>query len=286
MKNLVVLLLAGAASVAIAQEVKAPDDIPSVRGNAPVATGGPDNFGYVFADSTTNQCAFDFIDITATGATVTGGDDAGAPVNLPGPSLDFYGETVTDIAMSTNGYLSTDPTDGGPDLSNDCPLPVVPSSGGGGRYYPLQDDLITADGLFQYFASCPRPSGAVLGEGCYVFQWNGVEHFGGGGETFTFQAVLYDTSYAITYQYGAGNPETGSGSTTGLQNLAADDGLTYACDVPAPVTAGDGSVCFYHPDFPFGIEPQSVPIFSSWGLVALVMMMALFAGFMVRRRRV
>jgi len=283
MKKLILLALAAAASVAMAQEVKVPNDVPSERGTAPPSTGGPDAFGYVFADSTTNQCTFNFIDITATGTSVVSGDDAGAPVNLPGPALDFYGETVTDIAMTTNGYLSTDSTDTGPDLSNDCPLPAPPSTGGGGRYYPLQDDLITADGLFEYFPNCPRPSGAVAGEGCYVFQWNGVEHFGGMGETFSFQAVLYDTSYAIVFQYGAGNPETGTGSTTGIQNLAATDGLTYACDAAAPVTAGDGAVCMYHPDFPFGVP--TIPTLNVWGLVALILMMALVAGFMVRRRR-
>jgi len=254
MKKLLVFVLIGITSIALAQEVKQADDVPEILGPGPAPTGGPDAFGYVFADSTTAECTNDFIDITETGTSVVSGDDAAAPVDLPGPDLDFYGETVTDIAMATNGYLSTDPADTGPDLSNDCPLPAVPSTGGGGRYYPLQDDLITADGLFEYFPVCPRDSGAVAGEGCYVFQWNGTEHFGGGGETFSFQAVLYDTSYAIVYQFGAGNPEEGAGSTTGIQNLAADDGLTYACDVPTPVTAGGGSACFYHPDFPFGSE--------------------------------
>lgn len=289
MKKLFVLALAGAASVAMAQEIKAPNDIPSVRGDVPPATGGPDTFGYVYADSTTAQCAFDFVDITASGTSVVSGDDTAAPVALPGPSLDFYGETVTDIAMSTNGYLSTDPTDTGSDLSNDCPLPVAPSTGGGARYYPLQDDLITADGLFEYFPTCPRPSGAVANEGCYVFQWNGTEHFGGGGETFAFQALLYDTSFAIVYQYGAGNPEEGAGSTTGIQNLAADDGLTYACDVPTPITAGDGGACFYHPDFQFvGDQPEAtaVPALNTWGLLALVLtMMVLATGFLVSGRQ-
>ena len=285
MRKFIVLALAGVASVAMAQEVKAPNDLPTVRGVAPNPTGGPDTFGYVYADSTTEQCAFDYIDITATGTSVVSGDDAGAPVNLPGPALDFYGLTVTDVAMATNGYLSTDPADTGPDLSNDCPIPAPPSSGSGARYYPIQDDLITTDGLFEYFPNCPRASGAVLGEGCYVFQWNGVTHFGGDGSTFGFQAVLYDTSWAIVYQFLAGNPEAGSGSTTGIQNLAADDASLYACNEPTPVTSGDGAVCFYHPEFPFGAAAPPIPTLNVWGLSALVLMMALVAFFMVRRRQ-
>ena len=289
MKKLLILAAIAASALAGAQEGK-DATVPDLRGVAPPPTGGPDAFGYVYADSTTDQCAFDFIDISGTGNSVLAGDDMGVPVNLPGPALDFYGETVTDIGFTTNGYLSTDPADTGPDLSNDCPLPVSPSTGGGGRYYPLQDDLITADGLFEYFPVCPRPSGAVANEGCYVFQWNGAEHFGGGGELFSFQAVLYDTSFAIVYQYGAGNPEQGSGSTTGIQNLAASDGLTYACDAITPITAGDGAACFYHPDFPFGLGPDipepaaPVPAMSTAGLIGLGLLMLGLALVMLRRR--
>lgn len=225
MRIVLALALASLMAPAVAQEDKSDD----TRGGGvpPSDTGGPDAFGYVWADSSTDQCAVDFIDITDSGTSVVSGDDAAASVTLPGPSLDFYGETVTELAASTNGYLATDPSDGGGDLSNDCPLPAAPSTGGGGRYYPLQDDLVVnGDVLFEYFDPCPRDSGAVDGEGCYVFQWNGTEHFGG-SDAFSFQAILYDTSYAIVYNYLPGNPEEGSGSTTGIQNAAADDALTY-----------------------------------------------------------
>ena len=83
MKRLFILALAGAASVALAQEIKAPNDIPPVRGDVPPATGGPDTFGYVYADSTTAQCAFDFVDITASGTSVVSGDDTSAAVTCP-----------------------------------------------------------------------------------------------------------------------------------------------------------------------------------------------------------
>ena len=85
MRKFIVLALAGVASVAMAQEVKAPNDLPTVRGVAPAPTGGPDTFGYVYADSTTEQCAFDFIDISATGTSVVSGDDSAAAVNPPMP---------------------------------------------------------------------------------------------------------------------------------------------------------------------------------------------------------
>ncbi len=252
------LVLAGAVlalstSVAFAQETK-DNDVPVGPGQSADTVFGPDGFGYIGYDSDEPQCSYNFIDISATGTFVGEGDDQGFPVNLPGAGFSFYGSNYTTLAMTSNGYISTDSTDTGPDLSNDCPLPATPSTGGGARLYPLHDDLDAEPGvgtlLFQYFASCPRPSGAVAGEGCYVFQWNDVEHFpGGSGITFTFQAVLYEASGAIAYQQGPGNPEAGSGSTTGIQNLAATDGLTYACNTADSVVA-DSAQCIFNPAFP------------------------------------
>jgi uncharacterized repeat protein (TIGR01451 family) len=243
-------LLALVSGAAVAQvEVKDPSPAVPSSVEAVNTIFGPDAFGYRGFDQAEMQCPLQFVDISATGTLVVSGDDVGASVNLPGPAFNFYGTTFSTLAAATNGYLSTDPTDTGPDLSNDCPLPATPSTGGGARIYPLHDDLV-GDVLFQYFPACPRPSGWGAAEGCYVFQWNNMTHFGGGGP-FSFQAILYDTSFGIVFQHGAGNPELGSGSTTGLQNAGATVGLNYACNTAASVPA-NGAQCIYHPSFPFG----------------------------------
>ena len=93
----------------------------------------------------------------------------------------------------------------------------------------MHDDLIS-DGYYQYFASCPRPPDSPpFTQGCHVFQWANVNHFGGGGP-WSQWAILYDTSMDMVFQIGSGNPEHGAGSTTGIQNPGATIGLTYACD--------------------------------------------------------
>lgn len=226
----------------VAQESKNQPD--SGRTN-PVTRGVSDAFGYTVSDSSGTACAYDFIDIAATGTQIISGDDEGAPLTLAAP-FDFYGQVVTQMAMTTNGYLSTDPSDDGPDLSNDCPLPAAPSTGGGARIYPLHDDVV-GTGFYEFFATCPRPSDQFpsAGFGCHVFQWDPVRHFGD-TQNWTFQAVLYDISWEIVFQHGAGNPELGSGSTTGLQNAAADDGLTYACN-SANSIPDNSAQCFVHP---------------------------------------
>lgn len=222
-------------------QAQEPKDQPSSGESvAALQGGGSDAFGYTVSD-----CGYDFVDISTTGTLIVSGDDAGDSVTLA-EAFDFYGTSVTDMALTTNGYLSTDSTDSGGDLSNDCPLPEVPSSGGGARIYPLQDDLV-GDGYYEYFASCPRPSTEFPGAdlGCHVFQWVDMTHFGG-SDTWTFQALLYDQSWEIVFQHGPGNPETGSESTTGIQNAAADIGLTYACDTAGSVP-DESAQCIAHP---------------------------------------
>lgn len=248
-------------------------------------TGGPDNFGYTYADSTTGQCAVQFVDISATGTNVGTGDDSGFPVTLA-TGFDFYGTMLTDVGFTTNGYISTDSTDTGPDLSNDCPMPAVPSTGGGGRIMPVHDDInMSPSGalFYEYIEPCPRPSDQFPTQdlGCHVFQWDSAEHFGGGGP-WDFQALLYNDSWEIVFQHGAGNPETGSASTTAIMNPAHDDALTYACNTASSVP-DNSAQCFTHPQPAVAIGPTSVPTTNPLGLLILSMIM--LAGALIALRR-
>ncbi len=279
------IFAAAAISLAVSAVAQEPKDPPSSGNSVQPGTQGVigDNFGYTFSDSSGAACQFNFVDITGSGAPTFSGDDvASAPIPIP-TDFDFYGTQVTELVMASNGYLSTDNTDTGPDLSNDCPLPATPSTGGGARIYPIHDDLIS-DGLYEYFANCPRPSDQfpVSGLGCHVFQWNNVNHFGGGGP-WSFQAILYDDSYEIVFQHLAGDPEEGSGSTTGIQNAAADDGLTYACNTAGTVVA-DTAQCFVHPAPSAQGVGVPVPTMSRYGIVALVLVLVALGGIVLVRR--
>ncbi|MEM9531268.1 MAG: trypsin-like peptidase domain-containing protein [Pseudomonadota bacterium] len=217
--------------------------------------GGPDNFGYTFADSNEPTCAFDFQDISGSGTPVQftptnadfpALDDGAAVIDLGGTGFDYYGQALTELTMVTNGYLSTDAGDSGGDVTPDCPLPSVPSTGGGGRLYPLHDDLVLDSAYHQYFANCPRPGEATNSAGCNIFQWNITEIFNGGTDDFVVQAILYDDTNQIVYQYPAGNPQRGAGQTAGIQNAGFNDALVYACDTPESI-ADNSAVCIFHP---------------------------------------
>jgi uncharacterized repeat protein (TIGR01451 family) len=254
-----------AAPITSAREVKDPNPPAASASKSFAPTGGPDSFGYTFADSQEPSClASAILDISGTGTFVIDGDDTGAVVTLGAP-FSFYGANLTQLAMTSNGYLSTDLTDDGPDLSNDCPVPAPPSTGGGGRLYPLHDDLIleagVGSGFYQFFPNCPRPSDrCATNEACSVFLWNDVAHFGDEGTTWDVNAILYHTTHDIVYVVGAGNPETGSGSTTGIQNVDATIGLTYACNVAGSLPDGR-NVCFLNPAaVPGSCSPGDVSI--------------------------
>ena len=191
---------------------------------------------------------FNWVDISGTGTLVASGDDVssvnsgiGTPVNL-GHIFTFYDVPYTQLIPTSNGYISTDPTDEGPDLSNDCPLPSAPSTGGGARIYPLHDDLIS-DVYYQYFpvSPVPHPGGITPPLGASIFQWDAV-HFGGCA-TEEFQAVLFDNG-DIMYQYNQ-TCEGGSGSTTGLQNESLTAASNHACNAAGSIVAGKALIYFY-----------------------------------------
>lgn len=248
------LVAVGAPTFAQPEPVEAKDASPPGIGiGVGEATScAPDAYGYMCDDTVPFVAA----DISGTGALVASGDDSSSgPVALGGAGVfQFYGVDLTAVNAATNGYLTSDPTDTGPDLSNDCPLPAPPSTGGGARLYPLHDDLIS-DIYYEYFASCPRAADRGGNQGCHVFMYDDVTHFGGGGP-WQMWAILYEDTSDITYQIGPGNPETGSGSTTGVQNDAATIGQTYTCNVAGDVP-DNTAVTYYNPD---AVVPTTGPI--------------------------
>lgn len=249
----IVLLIGMIGSTLQAQdtEPKGSDDLVPASSVVITNSGGPDSFGYTFTDQS-EGCTFDFVDISSTGTFLFDGDDVGAQVTLRSP-FNIYGTLYTNLTVTSNGYISTDPGDTGSDLSNDCPLPSPLSTGGGARLYPLHDDIDMEPGigrvLRRYFPTCPRLSQVGNGiEACTVFQWDDATHFPGSviAPSFDFQAILYHTSFQIVFQIGPDNPEFGGGSTTGIQNFPPTTGLTYACDAAGSIP-DNTAVCFFNP---------------------------------------
>jgi uncharacterized repeat protein (TIGR01451 family) len=232
-------------------------------GTRPPAPLSPDEFGYRAFDQNDVECEFDFVDIqvggTALNFTASGIepalDDGGAIVALSEP-FEFYGETLSSLVVSSNGYVavaaSLSSEDGG-DFSNDAVLPAIPDNvvGVPARVLPYHDELsgFESGGVAyqQHFVECPRPSEALGTEACTIVQWTDWAELGG-GNPFDAQVVLYHLSFEVALQLRPGTSTLASG-TMGIQNRIATSGLQYRPDEPV---SDDTAICLFEPRFPPG----------------------------------
>lgn len=229
----------------------------AVIGYRPATAGTIDSEGNVVQGPA--QCRYTAIDISASGTPVsftasTGGiaalDDGGsASLPLQG-NFSLYGTQLSQVVMSTNGYLAPAGDNGG-DYDADCPLPRAPNrptNANGLRLYAFHQDLVIASAQTQRFSSCPRPPESGINLGCTVFQWNGVGLFAGGAQptgNFRIQAFLYAGTNQIAYQYSGANLPTQASPTIAIQASAARNALTYRCGSSAVSVATNQAVCFY-----------------------------------------
>ena len=128
--TLIVLAVALSAGAVIEDKSGSPG--PSNTGSPAEATGGPDDYGYVFADNAEAPCAgtYAYVDITTTGAAtgLVGVDDGHAGPFPMGFSFDFYGTGYTEFYVGSNGVIFF--VDVYLGLGNACPLPATQGSYG------------------------------------------------------------------------------------------------------------------------------------------------------------
>lgn len=211
-----------------------------------------DDFG-----NTWDNCTRSFIDISSTGTELAWeaagpqfpADDDGSTLVQLTQSFEHYGQTVSQLRASSNGYFSTATNINGGDWDNDCPIPASPNQdGGGARIFPLHDDLKDSVFYQQFFDSCPRPAETGGDQPCEVFMWQGADLFNTGiTEAMDVQAILYPETSQWVFQY-AGDNIDGSGASVGYQNALASDGLSAACNSEGAVNAS-AAFCVYNRDF-------------------------------------
>ncbi len=222
-------------------------------------TGGSgDNYG-----NTVSSCDRTFIDISSTG-TLKAWESAGNP-NYPADdegsvliqlsqAFDHYGQSISQLRASSNGYFSTSSTAKGDAWGNECPLPAAPARDiEGARIAPMHDDLKQSTFYHQSFAVCPRTAETGTDLACEVFLWQGADLWETTQlvESIDVQAILYPATSQWVFQY-AGTGFSGQTSTTGMQNAAATDGLTYACNTANSINTTD-AVCTFNKNH----QPQS-----------------------------
>lgn len=213
------------------------------------------------------------LDITSTGTLIVSGDDVSGPFSLPFHFSVSGGVPVNVLVAATNGYISDDITDSGPDLSNDCPIPASPSTGGGSRMYVLHDDL--ESDIYGQALSVPHPSGSAFAS--YVIFYDKAFHWGADPLINWQMAIVFWSNGDFAYVYGPGNPDDGSSSTTGVQNSSATLGTPFVpCNTPGQ---GFGtsltSIC---------VLSNPVPALGEWAMIILAISLLCLAVVAIRHR--
>jgi len=198
------------------------------------ATRGPDAGGYTATDS----AVYSFVDISGTGASVLGGvDDGVAPLIVPF-SFQFYGNAYTMVCASSNGALyfitSASACAGINDFSN-ADLTVASPAGNLPALLPFWSDL-----TFQVAGAGAVSYQTVGSPGTrrFVVQWTNA-YPAGSSSPVTFQAILFEGSNQILFQYqtvdlGVGNAASNGGlATVGIANaggLASGQQIEWSYD--------------------------------------------------------
>ena len=176
------------------------------------SSGGPDAFGYRWADSDdpVQGTPFEWIDITAVGTPIpfTGDDQNQGPFPLPFP-FTYYGQTFTQFRACTNGWISF--TNTATTFTNTgLPNATAPEN----MLAAFWDDLTfsaTGDVFYHYDGSR------------FIISYVNVPRLTSGGP-YTFQIILYPSG-TIDFQYHTMSGTRLNEATIGIQNAAKDIGL-------------------------------------------------------------
>ncbi|WP_052692070.1 S8 family serine peptidase [Teredinibacter purpureus] len=182
------------------------------------SAGGPDRFGYAWADSNENGGpVFEWIEISETGTVIEGLYDDSLVKDIPiGFDFPFYGESFSTFHLSSNGYLTFADTD-----ENGCcsPQPIPSKDLINSLIAWLWKDLHPNDGTVYYQS---------FDENYVVVQFENYGEYGSTDAAVNAQVILY-ASGAIKLQYlnFDGGLETRL-SSIGMENYDGSDGLQVA----------------------------------------------------------
>ncbi len=231
---------------------------------------GPSSSGYTGTTSASGGCGVSWIDLIAganatpalTTAVAPGNNSFGplddartAVIALGGTGFRVFGTAQAQAVMSTNGYLSFNSAEQGGDFSPTCTADFSQGASGP-QLRPFHDDLlvpgsgdvpIAGAGLrYRYFASCPRAAEAGGAQGCHVFSWTRMQRYNANQPAgdFDFQAVAYESSGQIAYQYRNASPNAGAAATIGIVNSTGSEVLNVSCQSGSPAPANSAACLF------------------------------------------
>jgi hypothetical protein len=171
------------------------------------------NLPYAYDDNAT----YNFIDISGTGTALNLTDDGEANVTMPF-QFTYFGTTSDLVRVGNNGGMLFATTTGDVGFTN----AALPNAAHPLAIFPFWDDLDDETGNVYYETVGAAP------DRMFIVQWHERPHFPGPGVgNVTFQAILYEGTNEILFQYADvdfGDPafNNGASATVGLNKDAVD----------------------------------------------------------------
>jgi uncharacterized repeat protein (TIGR01451 family) len=198
-------------------------------------SGGPDSFGYTYLDSNTPRGpTYDWIEISGTGTEILPDSDDQwvGNINL-GFFFNYYGTDYTQLAIGNNGLLFS-----GVGTSQYVNQPITQTPSIHGFIAPFWDDIVTwgSAGAIYYQTIGTAPNRK------FVVEWYDNQHYSSSTSGITFEAILYEGTNNILFQYqdvsfgivsgavGGDNPpyDNGGSATVGIEDPTGSIGLQYS----------------------------------------------------------
>jgi len=202
-------------------------------------SGGPDNFGYTYANSKMpGGPTYDWIEIATNGLgtpILPSSDDSWVGNIDLGTDFffNYYGTDYSQIAIGNNGLLFS-----GVGTWEYINQQIKQTPSIHGFIAPYWDDLVTwgsADAIYyQTQGAAPNRK--------FIVEWSDNQHYSYSSSGITFEAILYEGTNNILFQYkdvdfgsvygavGGDNPpyNNGGSATVGIEDPTGADGLQYS----------------------------------------------------------
>ncbi|MFA7331365.1 MAG: T9SS type A sorting domain-containing protein [Candidatus Delongbacteria bacterium] len=197
--------------------------------------GGPDGFGYTWANSSAEGGpTFQWEDITATGTLLAlTGDDAQTAINLSFP-FPFYDATYTTASVVTNGYVNFGTVS---TTYSNTTIPNVNQPNG--CVFALWDDLYVPATGSVYFLDDTDNERAII-------QWNNVTPLGSQTTPHTFQVILHADGTILVQYLDLAEAQI-LDVTMGIEDITGADGLLYNFDGTGAPLADQVAIRFTYP---------------------------------------
>jgi hypothetical protein len=168
---------------------------------------------------------FDFVDISGTGTPLNLEDDGSANVTMPF-RFNLFGVESNQLCINNNGFMLLDWSKPCSGFYEDASIPNESVPLRSSQIAPFWDDLFTSGNVY-YGVAGQEPDRR------FIVQWHQKNHYNNGQNdpgTITFQAVLSETTNAVSFQYvdttfeNPQHPEwdRGGSATVGFQSYVRD----------------------------------------------------------------